>query len=778
MADVFISYSSHDGQFADRLYQYLSSQGFSTWYAPLAIEPSDDFAQRISSALSDDDIDIELQVTNEAAARIVILLLSKNSMNSIWVPKEVKYAMNQGIFLLAVHVDHSTLTPQFSFLLTDVQIVEGYHLGKAALDKIVSVVSEHVPKGAKLPQGDTPRYSLDELGIDVIASGDPYYVEGETLSITLSDEEFFLAPPQAASIARDEDLLDWVRNHHFSEVDRVFRDGLDKLCTAIAIPDLRERIERSREKVFAQFRNQENGCYFNNKKYGISNINPFGRTEDESELPMLTLTMFTTDYFTHRVMKDVCKQLVSEGSRQLKDIDFAHIGPNKIFLTSLGVNLLVLDNPSVGNRATIIASRSTNSAETYGKQTFSLSVIEGVSISDYDAYLRQVRPSFTVERGIMEELGIEPALLQLDTVRFYDLFVNRSNLEIGLSCSIELRDTVTIDNTLLCLRGKDDALEVADKRILHLSDLESFARINREAILPQAFFALCSIMESMGSTMIDRRRIKGLLHESFVQGKDGTSLPCGDAVIESDHFAAVIDGATPKGTMLWDGQPGDAFIARILSQTVLALSPDISAAEAIDQLNRRVSEEYEAHGMRLESMQPEERLQASVLIYSKQRKEVWCFGDCQLRINQKNYRHQKKVDDMLSDLRAFCVEAERLQGNDVDLSEHDVGRDYILPFLKMQSLFANSDMSFGYQVIDGGEIIPGNVTIYSVQTGDHVVLASDGYPKLFDTLEETESYLHSVLERDPNCLYLIRGTKSIKKGYASYDDRCFLSFTV
>ena len=99
-------------------------------------------------------------------------------------------------------------------------------------------------------------------------------------------------------------------------------------------------------------------------------------------------------------------------------------------------------------------------------------------------------------------------------------------------------------------------------------------------------------------------------------------------------------------------------------------------------------------------------------------------------------------------------------------------------YLKEQGIFANTNYSFGYSVINGGTIIPKNVKVYSVQSGDRIILATDGYPKLFDTLEASEQYLELKLKEDPDCVYSLRGTKGVSSGNVSFDDRAFIGFSV
>lgn len=59
-----------------------------------------------------------------------------------------------------------------------------------------------------------------------------------------------------------------------------------------------------------------------------------------------------------------------------------------------------------------------------------------------------------------------------------------------------------------------------------------------------------------------------------------------------------------------------------------------------------------------------------------------------------------------------------------------------------------------------------------------IALCSDGYPKIFDTLEETEAYLQKVLEEDPNSVDINPRQKGILPGQKNYDDRTYISFQV
>ena len=153
---------------------------------------------------------------------------------------------------------------------------------------------------------------------------------------------------------------------------------------------------------------------------------------------------------------------------------------------------------------------------------------------------------------------------------------------------------------------------------------------------------------------------------------------------------------------------------------------------------------------------------------------MWSFGDCSVKINDKVYKHTRAGDKLLSDLRAFYTELYSLKNADV--AEGDPGRAAILPWLKEFPCLANKDGEFGYDVINGGDICTDHIVIYPVKPGDRIILASDGYPELFDTLEETERYLFQMIAKDPLCIHELRGTKGVRQGNQSFDDRSYISF--
>jgi hypothetical protein len=78
--DVFISYSSKDRKAADDLCRALEAGRVRVWMAPRDLTPSGAWAADIPSAIE--------------AARVVILVFSKNTNGSEWVAREIEHAVS------------------------------------------------------------------------------------------------------------------------------------------------------------------------------------------------------------------------------------------------------------------------------------------------------------------------------------------------------------------------------------------------------------------------------------------------------------------------------------------------------------------------------------------------------------------------------------------------------------------------------------------------------------------------------------------------------------
>ena len=269
--------------------------------------------------------------------------------------------------------------------------------------------------------------------------------------------------------------------------------------------------------------------------------------------------------------------------------------------------------------------------------------------------------------------------------------------------------------------------------------------------------------------------------ERYCRGKRNDQSLNEDGMLVTDDFAAVVDGVTSKSVRhLW--RPSGGVVAKDLMLGVIGGMPaDASMRQA----------RYRSHeaGIRVFADEPVERLQANAVVYSARRHEAWLFGDCQIMVNGVQTPTTKDVDVLLGDLRAFTVLALREMQDgtpDVpisgsfgapasDAAPKDPSRAMILPFLRLQSQFANKRGPFGYFVFDGFTDMTYPIRTVPVSPGDEVVLASDGYPLLRPTLDESERELQRLRSEDPDLIDRYRSTKGFQ-GRATFDDLTYLRF--
>ena len=270
--------------------------------------------------------------------------------------------------------------------------------------------------------------------------------------------------------------------------------------------------------------------------------------------------------------------------------------------------------------------------------------------------------------------------------------------------------------------------------------------------------------------------------ESFLKGKHAET-DNEDAIFINPAFAAVIDGATSKSDFRKNGKTTGQWAVQCVMEALQGLSVEATCLEAVSAITARIQNFYTIHQLtELVEEHPECRCTASAVIYSAFRREIWQIGDCRCLTHSFYSANEKAVDHIMAEARCVYNEAELAAGMSLEeLVACDPGRTFILPFLKRQAWLQNrtrEDSRYAYAVFDGYPVPMELVKCFSVAEESEIVLASDGYPKLFFTLDETEAYLHRVLEKDPMCMYLHPETKGMLPGNCSYDDRAYLRLRI
>lgn len=265
------------------------------------------------------------------------------------------------------------------------------------------------------------------------------------------------------------------------------------------------------------------------------------------------------------------------------------------------------------------------------------------------------------------------------------------------------------------------------------------------------------------------------VEEIFLKGKKSASAN-EDGIILTRDFIAVIDGATSKSAFSMEGKTSGRLSMELVLEAIKEFPKDIDATEAVRLITKKLHDFYVNNNL-LASVNdnPAARLTSNGVIYSISRKELWQIGDCQALINGHHYNNNKDIDDIMADARSAYDEVALLQGATLEsLRTTDPGRDFILPFLKIQGVLQNyHGHPYGFPVMDGFEIDMNQVIVVPIEA-DEIVLASDGYPNLFNTLKESEFFLKKVINEDPMLIRLYKSTKGVQKGQDSFDDRAYV----
>lgn len=260
--------------------------------------------------------------------------------------------------------------------------------------------------------------------------------------------------------------------------------------------------------------------------------------------------------------------------------------------------------------------------------------------------------------------------------------------------------------------------------------------------------------------------------EHFICGKKVEDLKNEDFLHITNDFIAVVDGVSAKNGQLFDGVTGGRRAAEKVCEVVTTFDIGITAKEATGKITDAIADLYEKD-------EPKGAAAAGAIIFSKARNEIWSVGDCQCLINGELFSHEKEIDRINSDMRALILEFAKREGKtQEELLQKDVGREFIMPILKNQHIFANKTGRFSYGVLNGTTVPDEHIIIHKVKAGDEIVLASDGYPKLFATLQESEEYLEKMLKENPLCDGEYRSTKGKAEDNISFDDRTYIRFKV
>ena len=246
-----------------------------------------------------------------------------------------------------------------------------------------------------------------------------------------------------------------------------------------------------------------------------------------------------------------------------------------------------------------------------------------------------------------------------------------------------------------------------------------------------------------------------------------------DGIVVTDDFVAVIDGSTSKSTLRHSLFNTNGRYCMLLVSKYGRKAPKTITCDAFCRgVSAYVRKHYRKSQLQLLAEHPEERMCASAVIFSRVSREVWMIGDCQCLINGELYENPKPYEQVLAEERAAIIS----QMTDTDsLFIHDTARDQIIPHMKE----AMRGQNINYSVIDGFPIPRQHVRVITLDFRPwELVLATDGYPFLCPTLQESEERLAWQKANDPLNIGQFKATKAFMQGNVSFDDRTYIRFSV
>ena len=136
--DVFVSYSSKDQEIADRLVQILENCGIRCWIASRDIPDGGIWAVEIDRAIQ--------------ASRAFVLLLSKNSLASKQVYKELNLADKPCENKYPIRIDNAPLSEGFNYHLSGLQIKKAIQDPEINIQELAKTIQADLDIKPPLPQ--------------------------------------------------------------------------------------------------------------------------------------------------------------------------------------------------------------------------------------------------------------------------------------------------------------------------------------------------------------------------------------------------------------------------------------------------------------------------------------------------------------------------------------------------------------------------------------------------------------------------------------------------
>jgi glycerophosphoryl diester phosphodiesterase len=262
-----------------------------------------------------------------------------------------------------------------------------------------------------------------------------------------------------------------------------------------------------------------------------------------------------------------------------------------------------------------------------------------------------------------------------------------------------------------------------------------------------------------------------------------------DGIVVTNDFIAVIDGSTSKSQYRHSLFRSNGRYAMQLVGRYIRRMPKNTTCEAfLRGVTAYIRKHYKKTMLSRMAEHPEDRLTCSVVVFSRLCREIWMIGDCHAMVlpltsdllpltSHLYYDNPKPYEAELAAMRAEEAKRQLSDGKNIDdLCRNDTARPVIIP--RMIETMRNQNIT--YSVVDGFPIPRQHVLVIPLDFRPYeIVMASDGYPFLYPSLEESEEALQHQRQNDPlNIGPHFQATKAFHPDNNSFDDRTYIRFRV
>lgn len=251
-----------------------------------------------------------------------------------------------------------------------------------------------------------------------------------------------------------------------------------------------------------------------------------------------------------------------------------------------------------------------------------------------------------------------------------------------------------------------------------------------------------------------------------------------DSLVTTEDCVAVIDGAGDAEGRTWHDRSFGRHAADALGEVVRRLEPSITPADLVSSFSMALANQQDEMA-RDGYTAPWPA--ANMVLYLNAKRQIVRVGDCTFRIDDHAYNPPPKAfEQVVIDTRRLIMHAGLGAGLDPSEVTDDIRRVFKRLY-RYQTLCQNTSTRhpYSFAVLDGSRVPDWGIEVFGVSSEAHeIVLASDGYPEIYSTLNETESALARILKTDPHLIGEFSQTKALRPGDRSFDDRTYVRFTV